>query len=337
MQRRSAISLILYSFAGATAIGLSPAAAFNPPTQDLLKVTVGMLEFGTAQWEMKIIKDNKLDEKFGIDLQLMNVAGKPASHVALMSGEADVVLSDFLWVASLRAQGEAFTLVPHSFAVGGLIVDPSGPISALADLPGKTIGVAGGPVDKSWVALQAYYQQQTGDTLADKVDARFGAPPLINELLTEGSIDASLNFWHWNARAKAAGMQELVSVSDMMGAMGVEPEPPLLGWVFRDEVADEKTDAIVGFLNASFAAKDILLNDDAAWETLRGKMRANDNDALFTSLRDDYRAGILTSYDDGTLQAAEELFNIMAEIGGTDLVGDSMTMDPGTFWAGYRK
>lgn len=337
MKRRSIVSLVLSGIAGAAAIGFAPVWAFNPPKPDLLEVTVGMLESGTAQWEMKIIKDNKLDEEFGVDLQLKNVAGKQASHVALMSGEADIVLSDFLWVATLRAQGEAFTLVPHSFAVGGLIVDPAGSISSVADLPGKTIGVAGGPDDKSWVALQAYYQHETGETLPDKVDARFGAPPLINALLAEGSIDAALNFWHWNARAKAAGMQELVSVSAMMDAMGVEPQPPLLGWVFRDEVADEKTDAIVGFLNASFAAKEILLSDDAAWESLRELMGAKDDDALFASLRDDYRAGILTSYDDETIRAATDLFNIMAEIGGTDLVGDSMTMDPGTFWAGYRK
>lgn len=337
MQRRSAISAVLSGIVGAAAIGLSPSWAFNPPPKDLLEVTVGMLEFGTAQWEMKIIKDNDLDEKYGIDLQLMNVAGKQASHVALMSGEADIVLSDFLWVASLRAQGDEFTLVPHSFAVGGLIVDPEGAISSLADLPGKTIGVAGGPIDKSWVTLQAYYHQQTGETLADKVDARFGAPPLINELLTEGSIDASLNFWHWNARAKASGMQELVAVSDMIDAMGVEPQPPLLGWVFRDESGNKKKAAIKGFLNASFAAKEILLNDDEAWETLRETMGAEGNDALFTSLRDDYRAGILTSYTEDTIEAAEGLFNIMAEIGGSDLVGDSMTMDPGTFWAGYRK
>jgi NitT/TauT family transport system substrate-binding protein len=296
-----------------------------------------MLEFGTARWEMQIIKDNKLDEEFGVDLQMMSVAGKPASHIAMMSGEADVVLSDFLWVAQLRGQGESFTLVPHSYAVGGLIVSPDGAIATLADLPGKTIGIAGGPVDKSWVALQAYYQLKTGDTLADKIDARFGAPPLINELLAEGKIDASLNFWHWNARAKAAGNTELVSVAAMMNEMGIDPKPPLLGWVFRDTVADERPDAITGFLNASFAAKELLLNDDAVWETLRKKMRATDNDVLFEKLRDDYRAGILTEYNDDTIAAAAASFAIMAKIGGADLVGDSSEMDPGTFWAGFRK
>ena len=72
------------------------------------------------------------------------------------------------------------------------------------------------------------------------------------------------------------------------------------------------------------------------FEGLREKMRATDNDALFTTLRDDYRAGILRSYNDDTIAAAAASFAIMAEHGGPDLVGDSTEMDSGTFWAGYR-
>jgi NitT/TauT family transport system substrate-binding protein len=64
-------------------------------------------------------------------------------------------------------------------------------------------------------------------------------------------------------------------------------------------------------------------------------MRATDDDALFTALRDDYRAGILRSYDDETIAAAAASFAIMAEHGGPDLVGESTEMDPGTFWSGY--
>ena len=327
------ISGVLFVFLYASA----PVSAVTPPKEELNSVTVGMLKFGTARWEMKVIKDYELDKKFGVDLELMDVAGKQASHVALMAGEADIVLSDFLWVASLRAQGEDFTLVPHSFAVGGLIVPPDGSISSLTDLTGKTIGIAGGPVDKSWVALQAYYLKKTGENLAGKIDARFGAPPLINELLAEGKIDASLNFWHWNARAKAAGNIELVSVASMMDEMGIKPKPPLLGWVFRDSTAQERPKAIEGFIAASFAAKQLLLNDDEVWETLRGKMRAKDDDRLFERLRDDYRAGILTEYTEQTIGAAEASFSIMAEIGGEKLVGKSKTMDSGTFFPAFRR
>jgi NitT/TauT family transport system substrate-binding protein len=93
---------------------------------------------------------------------------------------------------------------------------------------------------------------------------------------------------------------------------------------------------LVHFFDASFEAKALLASDDAIWEDLRVKMGATDNDALFQTLRDDYRAGIVPGYDNGMIDAAATAFAIMAEYGGPELVGDSATMDPGTFWAGYR-
>src|SRR5690606_5162762 len=153
----------------------------------------------------------------------------------------DVILSDFVWVSIQRNQGNMVTSVPHSLAVGGLMVPPGTDIAAVTDLPGKTIAVGGGPVDKSWIVLQAYYASLAdGGRLVDEVEARYGAPPLVNELLANGEADAALNFWHWNARAKVAGNTELVTVADMLAELGVEREPPLLVWAFMDETAAER-------------------------------------------------------------------------------------------------
>ena len=330
MKRRDFNKLL----AASAGVGLPARAfAFSPPAED---VVVGVQLTGTASWEMQTILDRRFDARNEIALELIDVANKQAGHIALLSGAAHLILSDYIWVASLRAAGEPVTCVPHSLAVGGLMIPAGSDIGAVTDLPGKTIGIAGGPVDKSWIALQAYYAQQTGDTLVDKVEAKFGAPPLINELLGNGELDASLNFWHFNARAKAAGHRELISVADMMTGMGITNQPPLLAWVFLEETANEMEKALVHFFDASFEAKALLASDDAIWEDLRDMMGATDNDALFQTLRDDYRAGIVTGYNDEMIVAAATAFAIMAEYGGPELVGDSATMDPGTFWAGYR-
>jgi NitT/TauT family transport system substrate-binding protein len=249
----------------------------------------------------------------------------------------DVILSDFVWVSIQRAQGNEVSMVPHSLAVGGLMVPQDSPIGDVADLQGKTIGVAGGPVDKSWVILQAYYNSQTGGTLAEEASARFGAPPLVNELLGTGGIDAGLNFWQWNARAKAAGMREVLSVKQMLADLGVAEPPPLLGWTFAEELAREKEQALVRFFDVSFEAKELLLTDDAAWEGLKEIMGASDDPELFARLREDYRAGIVSRYDPDHMEAAEQAFALMAQYGGSELVGAQTALDPGTFWRGYRK
>ena len=300
-------------------------------------LTIGVQEGGTVQWEIQTILGLALDEKHGLDLEIRPLADSRAGQIALLSGAVDVILSDFVWVSLQRGDGNLVTMVPHSLAVGGLMVPQDSALATVADLKGKTIAVAGGPVDKSWVILQAYYNHATGGMLAADAGARFGAPPLVNELLASGGVDAGLNFWHWNARAKASGMTELLSVADMLAELGVAEQPPLLGWTFSDQTAATKKTAVTAFLDASFEAKAILLSDDTAWENLAELMGAAGDPALFAQLRDDYRAGIVQSYDPADMGAAAQAFALMARYGGSDLVGTQDQLDAGTFWAGYRR
>jgi len=166
------------------------------------------------------------------------------------------------------------------------------------------------------------------------VEPTFGAPPLLNELMMKGDLPAGLNFWHYGARLKAAGMKELISVQDMLPELGVDTTPPLLGWVFSERWAANNSDAVLGFLRASLAAKKRLASSDEEWNGLRKRMKA-DGDATFESLRQAYRAGIPTSFTSKDIAAAEELFETLAALGGEKLVGKSKSLAAGTFWVGF--
>ncbi len=299
------------------------------------RVALALQEGGTASWEIAAMQAAGLDAAHGVTLDLRAVADSKGGQVALQAGAVDVMLSDFVWVSSQRNRGADVTFVPHGLVVGGLMADPAGPVRGVADLPGHVLAVAGGPADKSFIILQAYFNATTGKVLTGLITAEFGPPPLVNELLLGGQAQAALNFWHFNVRARLAGMGQVMGVAEMLAALGVSRQPPLLGWVFRDT---GPVAAVRAFLDASFATKALLLADDAIWDQIRPGMRAAEtDDALFIALRDAYRAGIVTSYGAADVQAATETYAILAQYGGSDVIGDKPDLAPGTFWAGYAR
>lgn len=300
-------------------------------------VSLGVQATGTVKWELAAMSALGIDKKHDLVLDVRDVADSKAGQIALQAKEVDIILSDFVWVSLQRHEGNMVTMVPHSLTVGGLVVDPAAGINSVADLKGKTLAVSGSPVDKSYVILAAEYNKLTGGNLTEDASAKFGAPPLVNELITGGQAQAALNLWNWNSRAKLAGKTELISVAAMLADLGVSETPPLLGWTFFDATAEAKPDAIKAFLDASFETKQALLSDDAVWDQIRGAMNVGDDDKLFAQLRDDYRAGIVTKYSADAMQPAEQSFELMARYGGADVVGASTELADGTFWKDYSK
>lgn len=314
----------------AACAGLAPFA-----THAGTPVRVAVLEFGTVHWELDVIREHGLARTSGLDLEVTSLASTRATTVALQGRAVDVIVSDWIWVSRQRAEGRPFAFVPYSLAVGGIMVRPDAGIATFDDLAGHKVGVAGGPVDKSWLLMRAYSRERSGADLADRVEPVFGAPPLLNKLMLRGELPAVLNFWHYNARLKAAGMKQLIGVADVLPALGVAAPVPLLGWVFSEPWASENREALVRFLDASYAAKHRLLASDAEWTRLR-PMLGSDDDATADAMRDAYREGIPDGFGDAERAAAARTFAILAREGGRELVGESRELSPGTFWPHYQ-
>jgi NitT/TauT family transport system substrate-binding protein len=278
---------------------------------------------------MTTIIANGFDRANGFALQVQDIAGSPAGLVALQGGAADVVVTDWLWVARQRAAGQDYVFIPYSKAVGALLVPGDSKARTLADLRGGKIGIAGGPLDKSWLILRAYAQQAYGVDLAATTEQVFGAPPLIQQAALSGEVAAAINFWNFTARMQVAGMRPLVSVADAALALGLNPETPLLGYVMKGQMLREHPELVAGLQRASRAAKDLLARDDAAWEVLRPQMHAAD-DAEFQALKAGFRAGIPAAGPVDAV-AAGRMLDLMVQLGGSALMGDVTAMPDGVF------
>lgn len=297
-------------------------------------VRLGLLQFGTVSWEVAAMRGGPAENR-NLKIETIPLADKDAAAIALLAGQVDVIVTDWLWVARQRSVGKDYTFVPFSVAAGGVLVRPAAHIANVADLAGRRLGVGGGPDDKSWLLLQAYARKVANIDLAKQADIQFSAPPVLNALMEHGRLDAMLNFWQFNARLQAVGYPEIVSMPSMLSALGIGRPPPLLGWVFRAGWAAQHKLAIRALLDTSFDTKRQLLHDDAVWQKLRPLMQAND-DRLFASLRAGYRSGIPAGYDDADIEAARKTLAIMASIAPATTGGLS-DLPPGTFWSGYRR
>lgn len=322
ISRRGMLGLAL---ATGAALAGSPRGALAAP-----KVRVGVLKFGTVSWELDTIRHNKLDSANGIDLEIAYFAGEEATNVGILAGTLDIIVSDWLWVSRQRSEGGDLTLVPYSTAVGAIMVKPDSPIRTIADLKGRKLGVAGGALDKSWLLMQAMAKRDHGIDLATESDIAYGAPPLLSEKTRQGELDAVLNYWHFCARLEADGFRRMVSVEDAEKALGASGPVSAIDYIFHEKWADETPQAILGFINASAKAKDILAKSDEAWLRLAPMMRAEGKE--LETLRDRYREGIPRRPVADDAADAAKLYRMLAEIGGEKLVGKAREMAPGTFW-----
>jgi NitT/TauT family transport system substrate-binding protein len=298
-------------------------------------IRVGVLKFGTVNWELDVIRHHRLDAAEGVEVEIVELAGNPATQVALQGGAVDMIVTDWLWVSRQRTQGADYTFIPYSTAVGKVMVPVGSPIASLGDLKGRKLGIAGSPLDKGWLMLRALMLQDYGFDPDTATERMFGAPPLLNEQIRSGSLDAVLNYWHFAARLQAAGLRPLIGIDEVTRKLGITTDVPIIGYVFSEQWAARQPKAVEGFARASIAAKKIMQDSDAEWQRLRPLTQA-EGDATLLALRDGYRDGIPTAWGDAERADAAKVFAILAKIGGSELIGNADRLAPGTFWNGLK-
>ena len=270
-------------------------------------VRVGVLSYGTVNWELDTLKYHQLDIKRDIRVEPVKLTSKNAAAIALQSGKVDVILTDIFWVIK---QAGAYQLSPTHKLTGGIYVRSSfNGNSPLSDV--IRLGVAGGPNDKNLLLLKAY---ASAENLSLPEDIKYAAPPLLNEMLLADNIEGAINFWHYNARLAARGFKNVLSTETMLSSLGLDQDMPLLGWVFSNEFEQTNTQSLKAFLSASAEAKHLLVTHPEEWERLRPKMKVN-SEQEYLSLIEHYPKTLLLTADMEQAhkheRAAETLFKLV--------------------------
>jgi NitT/TauT family transport system substrate-binding protein len=285
---------------------------------------------GTFAWQLDVIRRHGLAEDAGLDLKISESASPDAGKLALNSGTVDLAVVDWLWVARARALGAKWLFYPYSSAAGAIMVKGDSPVREIGDLKDRVLGIAGGPLDKSWLIVQAAAIRQ-GIDLKRVAKLEYGAPPLISQKLQQGEAEASLNFWNFCASLETKGYRRILEVRDAEAALGLNQPVALIGYVFSEQFVANHKSTIDRFIAVAQKADDIMLRSDDEWEALRPLMNAED-DRTFKAYRDRTREGMLQRSIAAEAADARTLFRALATIGGAGLVGPSQELDQGLYY-----
>lgn len=293
-------------------------------------VRLGVMAGGTVAWEIAAMRNEGLLSDANFELQTINMANPQAGKVALQAGSVDIIISDWFWVSSMRAEGGDLSFYPYSDVSAGLLVPGESSVKTLADLQGKKLGIAGGELDKNWLLLQALAQKQ-GIDLNATVEKVYGAAPLLTQQLLSGRIDALLTYWHFAARLETQGYRQLLSGESLINALGIQQSMPNMGYVFKVSWAKSHQTELKNFLRLAREARNRLCDSDVAW----GKMvnlTESDDPSTQALLRRRYCEGRVEQWGASQLQASEALYQLVRQGSGSKLTGKTEHISEGTFW-----
>src|SRR5208283_3131771 len=102
------------------------ASSRSQPAPAADELRLALQATGTTVWEMAVVSAYGLDNEAGLDLKITELASTEAGKIALIGGSADVIVSDWLWVARERAGGHGLVFYPASTGIGAVMTrDPA--------------------------------------------------------------------------------------------------------------------------------------------------------------------------------------------------------------------
>lgn len=282
-------------------LSLSSLCFANEKTNIRLGVQTG----GTLAWELSALNNSNSDYQ----LEIHALENIQAGKTALQTGAVDMIVSDWLWVAHQREQGEDFTFYPYSDMTGALMLPKDSPIKSIADLMGKRLGIVGGETDKNWLLLQALAEKY-GIALNSSVDKVFGTATQINEQLKNKQIDAAMTYWHFAAQLEAQGYQQLLNDKTILKELNMDDSLPNLGFIFKYHWGVKHQTALSQFFNATQQARKQLCSDDKTWQNALSLMDTKDEKTQ-QLLRQRFCEGSIEQWGENQQKAGMALFKLL--------------------------
>lgn len=278
----------------------------------------------------KVMTDEGIAADNGLEVDIVAYAQPGQQYTLIQSGEADVIAGNIL---DLHRQRDAGTDIQAFWGFQGynnpIVVLPDSDIVEFGDLEGRTIGQFG-TTFLDWLALRAAGQGAYGIDLETDAELVNASPPLLNQALDNGEVDATLQFSSLALAPVFNGEQRVVTtVYDVIEAAGLDPDSLYLVWIISEEWLNENPGGLEQLQTAMAETYDVLDTDDSVWPDLAALVGITDP-ALVDAFVDAERDHINPPFNATLLASTQDVLDAMNAVVGTEVTGIEQ-LDPAAF------
>jgi NitT/TauT family transport system substrate-binding protein len=266
--------------------------ATNPGNQDLV---------------IKVIKDQGLDKKYNLDLDVKEFLNPPATAQAITQGAVDLGFGGLTTMDQARAGGSDVMMIGAlSVPTAGVFVPKGSSIKSLSDLKGKRVGSFTALNGATTAVLQALVKQAYGVDMLTQLDGQVHVAPdaELYGLLDQGQLDAIVLDAAGTAYQVAEGnYTELVDLTaDYNKKLGYSPL--YLGPVTTDSYAQKNCSAVRAYNSALRDGVQYVLNNDSVWKDYAASLGQADAADSFQKL---YSSSFVTTWSQTEVDAMKKL------------------------------
>jgi len=216
-----------------------------PPT-----IKVGYPQLSGGSMPLWVISDNKLDQRYGVDVKTIYIAGGATLTHSLVAGDIDIALTGGAVVGAVLS-GADLTWVGIGLSTYGFTVYARPEIKDINDLRGKVFGVItrGASSDHAAIALFNRYNIKAGQDVKFLYFARQGD---LLAALDKGIVVAGVFSSPTTVMAKRLGYKQLVNIASF------KLPYPHNAVATRKALVRQNPELIKGFLKAYMAAIKII-------------------------------------------------------------------------------
>jgi NitT/TauT family transport system substrate-binding protein len=189
------------------ALAVLPAAGDRAAAQAPVKLKFGDLAQSLNGIAVQAMKEQKLDRKYGIDVEYVRYPTLDGLFTAIRGKDVDVGFGGWTAFAQFRSQGAPVTAI-YSVGRGAtldVIVPVASPVTTLADLKGKKVGSYAGAAGTATVLFRVITAKYYGFDPGKTGHMQYAAPGLLTSLIDKGELDAALLFDPLAAKAVVSG------------------------------------------------------------------------------------------------------------------------------------